>query len=32
VVDRLPALKRMLIGEAAGDDGRAPRLLLGEAI
>ena len=32
LVDRLPALKRMFIREAAGDGGELPRLLRGEAI
>ncbi len=32
VVDRLPALKRRFIGEAAGEGGELPRLLRGEAI
>ncbi|MCW5698048.1 MAG: ubiquinone biosynthesis hydroxylase [Bauldia sp.] len=32
LVDRVPALKRMMIGEAAGDSAAAPRLLRGEAI
>ncbi len=32
VVDRLPAVKRALVGEAAGRDAAAPRLLRGEAI
>jgi len=32
VVDRLPALKRMFIGQAAGEGGDLPRLLRGEAI
>jgi 2-octaprenyl-6-methoxyphenol hydroxylase len=32
LVDRLPALKRMFISEAAGEGGELPRLLRGEAI
>ena len=32
LVDRTPALKRLLIDEAAGGRGAAPRLLLGQAI
>ena len=32
LVDRMPALKRMFIREAAGDGGDLPRLLRGEAI
>ena len=32
LVDRLPGLKRMFIGEASGDGRSAPRLLRGEAI
>ena len=32
LVDRLPRLKRMFIGEAAGEGGELPRLLRGEAI
>jgi 2-octaprenyl-6-methoxyphenol hydroxylase len=32
LVDRAPALKRLLIEEAAGERGAAPRLLAGEAI
>ena len=32
LVDRLPALKRMFIREAAGEGGELPRLLRGEAI
>ena len=32
LVDRLPALKRRFIGEAAGEGGELPRLLRGEAI
>ena len=32
IVDRLPALKRMFIREAAGDGGELPRLLRGEAL
>jgi 2-octaprenyl-6-methoxyphenol hydroxylase len=32
LVDRLPSLKRMFIGEAAGEGGELPRLLRGEAI
>jgi 2-octaprenyl-6-methoxyphenol hydroxylase len=32
IVDRLPALKQRLIGEAAGNGGGLPRLLRGEAI
>jgi 2-octaprenyl-6-methoxyphenol hydroxylase len=32
LVDRVPALKRMLIGEAAADGGELPRLLRGLAI
>jgi 2-octaprenyl-6-methoxyphenol hydroxylase len=32
LVDRLPPLKRMFIGEAAGEGGELPRLLRGEAI
>ncbi len=32
LVDRLPQLKRMFIGEAAGEGGELPRLLRGEAI
>jgi 2-octaprenyl-6-methoxyphenol hydroxylase len=32
LVDRTPALKRLLIEEAAGERGAAPRLLAGEAI
>ena len=32
IVDRLPALKRRFIGEAAGTGGGLPRLLRGEAI
>jgi 2-octaprenyl-6-methoxyphenol hydroxylase len=32
VVDRLPALKRRFIGEAAGFGGELPRLLKGEAL
>jgi 2-octaprenyl-6-methoxyphenol hydroxylase len=31
-VDRLPALKRTFIGEAAGFGGEMPKLLRGEAI
>src|SRR5690606_37947015 len=30
IVDRLPALKRRFIGEAAGEGGELPRLLRGE--
>ncbi|HVY20007.1 MAG TPA: ubiquinone biosynthesis hydroxylase [Bauldia sp.] len=32
IVDRLPGLKRLFIGEASGDTEGAPRLLRGEAI
>jgi 2-octaprenyl-6-methoxyphenol hydroxylase len=32
LVDRLPELKRQFIRQAAGDEGRLPRLLAGEAI
>jgi 2-octaprenyl-6-methoxyphenol hydroxylase len=32
IVDRLPGLKRMFIGEASGDTESAPKLLRGEAI
>jgi 2-octaprenyl-6-methoxyphenol hydroxylase len=32
LVDRAPALKTLLIEEAAGERGAAPRLLYGEAI
>jgi 2-octaprenyl-6-methoxyphenol hydroxylase len=32
VVDRLPGLKRVLVGEAAGLTGEVPRLLRGEAL
>lgn len=32
LVDRLPAMKRMFISEAAGEGGDLPRLLRGEAI
>ncbi len=32
LVDRLPAAKRLFVGEAAGDTAAAPRLLKGEAI
>lgn len=32
IVDRLPWLKEMFIGEAAGTAGETPRLLMGEAI
>jgi len=32
IVDRLPALKRMFMREAAGEGGELPRLLKGEAI
>jgi 2-octaprenyl-6-methoxyphenol hydroxylase len=32
IVDRLPGLKRLFIGEASGDTEAAPRLLRGEAI
>jgi 2-octaprenyl-6-methoxyphenol hydroxylase len=32
IVDRLPPLKRMFVGEAAGEGGDLPRLLRGEAI
>ncbi|WP_291744410.1 ubiquinone biosynthesis hydroxylase [Bauldia sp.] len=32
LVDRLPALKKMFIGQAAGNGGDLPRLLRGEAI
>ena len=32
IVDRLPKLKEMFIGEAAGLGGELPRLLRGEAI
>ena len=32
VVDRLPSLKKMFIGQAAGEGGELPRLLRGEAI
>jgi 2-octaprenyl-6-methoxyphenol hydroxylase len=32
IVDRLPFLKRAMIGEAAGRGGETPRLLRGEAI
>jgi 2-octaprenyl-6-methoxyphenol hydroxylase len=32
IVDRLPGLKRLFIGEASGDTAAAPRLLRGEAI
>jgi 2-octaprenyl-6-methoxyphenol hydroxylase len=32
IVDRLPRLKEMFIGEAAGTAGETPRLLSGEAI
>jgi 2-octaprenyl-6-methoxyphenol hydroxylase len=32
LVDRMPALKRMFVREAAGDGGELPRLLRGEAI
>ncbi len=32
LVDRLPALKRLFIGEAAGTGGSRPRLLRGEAL
>ena len=32
VVDRLPSLKKMFIGQAAGEGGELPRLLRGEAL
>ncbi|MBN9020858.1 MAG: FAD-dependent monooxygenase, partial [Rhizobiales bacterium] len=32
LVDRLPSLKKMFIGQAAGEGGELPRLLRGEAI
>jgi len=32
LVDRMPAMKRMFISEAAGEGGELPRLLRGEAI
>jgi 2-octaprenyl-6-methoxyphenol hydroxylase len=32
IVDRLPGLKRLFVGEASGDTEGAPRLLRGEAI
>ncbi len=32
LVDRAPALQRLLIEEAAGERGAAPRLLTGQAI
>jgi 2-octaprenyl-6-methoxyphenol hydroxylase len=32
IVDRLPPVKRMFVGEAAGEGGDLPRLLRGEAI
>ncbi len=32
IVDRLPALKRIMIGEAAGTGGSMPRLLRGEVL
>jgi 2-octaprenyl-6-methoxyphenol hydroxylase len=32
IVDRLPRLKQMFIGEAAGLGGNLPKLLKGEAI
>ena len=32
IVDRLPRLKKMFIGEAAGLGGELPKLLRGEAL
>ena len=32
VVDRMPGLKRMLVGEASGLSGEVPRLLRGEPL
>jgi len=32
MVDRLPELKRLFVGQAAGTAGQVPRLLRGEAI
>jgi 2-octaprenyl-6-methoxyphenol hydroxylase len=32
LVDRLPAMKRVFVREAAGEGGELPRLLRGEAI
>ena len=32
IVDRLPRLKKMFIGEAAGFGGELPKLLRGEAL
>jgi 2-octaprenyl-6-methoxyphenol hydroxylase len=32
IVDRIPRLKRLFIGEAAGFGGELPRLMRGEAL
>jgi 2-octaprenyl-6-methoxyphenol hydroxylase len=32
LVDRMPALKRFFVGEAAGLTGELPRMLRGEAV